>query len=131
MIVEPFEPAHLAEVADVDPEYGAYLKEISASAFTIRKGGDTLVCGGVADMGFGRGFLWSFVGPQARRHPFALHRAVKRFLSTLEYRRVEASCESTFGRGCRWLEALGFVREGTMRAFAPDGSDHELYARVM
>lgn len=138
MIVEPFQPSHLAEidlqpeqrsrVDFVTPEYAAMLAE--GYALTLRHEGRILACAGVAEAGYGRGLMWSFLSTDSREHAVLMHRAALRFLSTVRLRRIEATVVSGFDRGCRWLTRLGFQHEGTMRAFGPDGADHELYARV-
>ncbi len=44
--------------------------------------------------------------------------------------RVEAVVKSDFAAGVRWVEHLGFKREGTMRNYGIDGvGDYDLYAR--
>jgi len=126
MTVERFRPEHVAGFADVDQ--ARRFAEVSPQAYTVRHDGEILVCGGVAELEGGRGLLWSFVTEAGRRAPHRLHRAARRFLSTLAYRRLEATCRGV--RACRWLEALGFQHEGTLRSWTSDGADFEMYARI-
>lgn len=44
--------------------------------------------------------------------------------------RVQATTHRQFERGRRFLEWLGFEREGVLRNYGPDGSDHIIYARI-
>jgi hypothetical protein len=44
--------------------------------------------------------------------------------------RIQAVVRSDWPRSRRWVERLGFVCEGVMRSFGPDGKDYCMYARV-
>lgn len=45
--------------------------------------------------------------------------------------RIQATVRTDFPAGIKYAEGLGFVREGLMRKYGPDGSDRYLYALVM
>lgn len=126
MTAEAFKAAHVAGFGD--PVIAEKFERASPIAYTIRRDGEILGCGGVADLDAGRGLLWSFISDAGRRHPHCLHRAARRFISSLDYRRIEATCRGA--KACRWLEALGFQHEGTLRSWTPDGADFEIYARI-
>lgn len=128
MTADDFEPEDVAGWGDIDR--AQLLRDRSELAYTIRHDGEVLICAGVADLGHGRGLLWSFVSDAGRRHGHIVHRAALRFISMLTFRRLEATCLAGVAHAAEWLERLGFSYEGTMRAWGPDGSDHDLYARV-
>lgn len=44
--------------------------------------------------------------------------------------RIEATTDVDFDSAQRWLGKLGFVPEGYLRAFRPDGGDQILFAKV-
>jgi len=45
--------------------------------------------------------------------------------------RVQATVSAKFEKGISLLRTLGFEYEGTMRKYAPDGSDMMIYAKVI
>lgn len=68
-------------------------------------------------------------------HGLSLHKATLKVLeyaeTTLSMRRIEASVRVGYEAGVRWIEALGFEREGLMRNYGPGAKgDFWLYARI-
>lgn len=140
MNIEPFKPEHLHRIElqkaqamlspeIVKPEYGPALVA-AGPCYSIVDGDVVFACAGFYPQWDGRAIVWALVGANAGRHFLRLHRAVLRAFEIHPYRRVETCVLAGFSEGCRWAEMLGFEREGYMRAYAPDGSDFHLYARV-
>lgn len=140
MIVLPFEPEHLDRLelqsAQLgiqpifdDPRYALSLQK-AGPAFSAEVDGEIIAALGIIPQWQNRAIAWGLIGKKARRHLLAVHRAVDRFLVMSEYRRIETSVATNFAEGHRWARMLGFEREGTMRAYTPDGFDCDLYARV-
>lgn len=106
------------------------------TAFTaMRRDGTVLACAGSISYWPGRGAVWAMISMLVSRAEFlAIHRRLLEHLRLLRerdgMRRIEATCLAGWGNGRRWLDLLGFGFEGVMRAYAPDGQDHALYARV-
>lgn len=67
-------------------------------------------------------------------HVFAIARGAVRWLRWIESRegvsRVQTIMDPAYGQGLRWIEWLGFEREGCMRRATVDGADRYLYGRV-
>ncbi len=83
----------------------------------------------------GRAMAWALVVSTVdRRQMLTIHRWVNEFLDEAQqdkrYRRIEASVLDGFVQAQKWVERLGFQREGYMKCYDPDGRDHHLYARV-
>jgi hypothetical protein len=83
------------------------------------------------------GLIEVFVVPSKNvsKYCFGFVRAVKRYLASLEtvipeYRRMETRSLADPPTD-RWMQALGFVCEGTHRKYAPDGSDYRTWARIV
>jgi hypothetical protein len=76
----------------------------------------------------GLGSLWGLVSQDAGPHVVRMYRAACRFLEIPKLRRIEATVETDFEDGCRWLELLGFEREGRMTKYGPNSEDHYRYA---
>ena len=140
MIVVPFEADHLSELLlqesqmmlqpmMKDVKYGLSLEK-SGPAFSAVVDGEIIAALGILPQWTNRAIAWGLIGEKAPQHFLSLHKAVSRFLKLSEYRRIETSVASNFAEGHRWAQMLGFENEGTMKAFAPDGSDCDLYARV-
>jgi RimJ/RimL family protein N-acetyltransferase len=77
-----------------------------------------------------RAIAWGLISEYAGKQFVRIHKAVKRFLDTTDFNRVEAFVDADFEAGHRWIQMLGFEREGYMRAFSPLGKDCILYARI-
>lgn len=112
-----------------DPAYVAALVA-SGNAFTALVDGHAVAFGGCLEMWRGRAYMWSLIGRDAGPHMRVLVRAAAGFLKVAPWTRIEAAVASDFRAGHRLVRMLGFEFEGRMRAYAPDGADHDLYARI-
>ena len=112
-----------------DPAYVASLVG-SGNAYAALVDGRAVAFGGCIEMWQDRAYAWMLIGEDAGPHFFPIVRAVSGFLKAAPWRRVEAAVTCDFRNGHRLIKMLGFEYEGRMRAFSPDGSDHDLYARV-
>jgi hypothetical protein len=124
------QPAQRRLVSHV-PVTLARLLRLPGAALTALEGDHVLMTGGLMPTGDQMAVLWAVLADDAGAHMVRLDKAVRRFLAIHErYRRLEASVQQDFPEGCRWLELLGFEREGPLRAYGDDGADHWRYARV-
>lgn len=106
--------------------------EIKTRAMTLLEDGQVVAIVGGAYVSLGVFQLWSYITPQV--HPIRFH---KKILALLEWftraeapRRYQFDVRVSYQGGQDWAESLGFKREGVMRAYAPDGEDCYLYAKV-
>lgn len=99
-------------------------------AWTVEKNGEILAIAGLAPQWTGRAIAWALISEDAGKCFHSIHKAVKRFLDSSEFLRIEANVDMEFEAGHRWMELLGFQLEGFMRAYRPDGADMFLYARI-
>jgi hypothetical protein len=139
MIIVPFEPEHLEtlELQDsqkifydvFDMSYAHSLKE-SGPCFTALENGKVLCCSGIVLQWHNRAVAWALVSNSAGKHFARIHKAVKRFLDLSDVNRIEAFVDHDFEQGHRWIQMLGFEREGYMKQFTPAGKDAVLYARI-
>jgi RimJ/RimL family protein N-acetyltransferase len=139
MHIEPFQSRHLeilvlqpsqaAVSVFFDDEYGPALKA-AGPCFTAMDGDEVLACAGVVKQWDNRAIAWGLISEYAGKQFVRIHKAVKRFLDTTDFNRVEAFVDADFEAGHRWIQMLGFEREGYMRAFSPLGKDCILYARI-
>lgn len=139
MNVIPFLPEHFTAMRLQDRqartlsaltlEYVHVLKA-SGPALSGEVDGKIIACCGIASQFSGVGTMWAVISEDAGRHFIRLHKCGVRLLSIPKLRRIEATSETSFTQGCRWLELLGFQSEGVMRSYGPHGEDHVRYART-
>ncbi len=77
---------------------------------------------------------WAITSKEVSKYPISFHKSVSKLLNHLEIdldtKRIQGHVKEGFDEGCRWLESLGYVKEGLMLQYGPDGANHWLYARV-
>ena len=112
-----------------DPDYVAALVG-SGHAYTALVDGRAIAFGGCLELRKDRAYMWSLIGEDAGPHMRVLVRATAGFLKAAPWRRIEAAVASDFRAGHRLVRLLGFEFEGRMKAYSPDGADHDLYAKV-
>lgn len=78
--------------------------------------------------------LWAVLSPATEKHPIALRRAciqlVHYAVDKQHLHRVSLTVKSSYAKGIRFAESLGFQFEGKMLRFLPDKEDANLYARL-
>jgi hypothetical protein len=111
-------------------------RDHSAVSFTAMRGDQPIACAGVIPAWPGRGVAWCIFAEGMRGAMIvAIHRHMAAGLwdchTRLGMRRIEMGVHTSYVDGHRWARMLGFKREGTMRLYSPDGTDTDLYARIM
>jgi ribosomal protein S18 acetylase RimI-like enzyme len=139
MHIEPFEPKHLESLilqpsqtvfsSFFDTEYGKSLQD-AGPCFTAIEDGQVLCCSGVVNQWHNRGIAWALMSDHVGGKFVRIHKAVKRFLESTDLVRIEAYVDADFDAGHRWIQMLGFEREGYAKKYSPQGKDAVLYARV-
>lgn len=109
--------------------YGEMLAK-AGPAYTGIHGLDVVICAGVYLDIPQRGIAWALLSEKACAHMVSCTRAVARFLAEYKVRRIQTYVETSFAQGHRWAGVLGFAREGTLKAWGPNGEDYDIYARV-
>lgn len=146
MQIVNFEPRHLRRVSPQPAQaelalYRDWLADrldpyaIRGCAFTGLIEGRVVGCAGVRPMWAGVGEAWAVFSLEALDRPAALFRAAARGLAALEnargLRRIQATCHADHAAGARFLQALGFEREGLLRRYGLRGEgNYHLYARA-
>lgn len=139
-MIVPYEPEHLTRLnlqraqaimqpMLVDPIYAQSLKD-AGCAYSLVIGDEVHACMGLVKQWDERAIAWGLIGEDSGKHFPKIHRAVLATMEMHPFRRVETSVTCNFPNGRRWAGLLGFVLEGTMKAFTPDGRDCDLYAKV-
>lgn len=141
MEVIPFKPVHLLAIEHRWPEVGIApdLMLSTAKHYAIgfaRTGlvnGRPIVCGGMMKLWPGVGETWVIGSDELKQNVIPFQRAILRFREVvfgMGLHRLQCACHVDFTDSRKWLERLGFVDEGLMKAFASDRSDYVRYAII-
>lgn len=103
-------------------------------AFTLMYDGRVMCVGGVHNIWPGCGQVWLIPSVYALQHPMVFARQVRRILDVMiethQLHRVQALINTKLAPGERWIEMLGFTKEGVLRKYSPQGNDYFMYGRV-
>jgi len=91
-----------------------------------------VMCGGIACGAWkGLGEIWLIPSKFVNKWPLGVFKTAKAYIDDvidkLDLYRVQATIAEP---EVKWIEQLGFTREGLMRKFGPNKEDKYLYARV-
>jgi len=53
------------------------------------------------------------------------------YFDSLKLWRMQMDVRADYNMGCKWAQSLGFKYEATLKKFGQDGSDYNLYARIV
>ena len=126
------------------PEDAAYFPEFAAMgidparvpqpAVTGLRDGTPIGCAGFILDGCGAAEAWIILGHPRNGDGHWIAWTVRHFVKLWEkeghLRRVWATAAEDRPEAIRFLEALGFTREGLLHAYCPDGGNSWMYARV-
>lgn len=125
------QPAQAVAVEEMArPEYAVELQR-HGPCFTVTRTGEVIACIGVVWKYPTHGHAWALLSAEAGSCMLGITRAVRRWLRFHNAGRIETAVDCDFPAAIRWVEMLGFEREGRMRAFTPDRRDCYLYAQVV
>lgn len=103
-------------------------------AYTAIIEDQVVFCAGITITWHGVGVAWCYADCSASKYAREVYCAQLGFLDrcTKEYglHRVQAFALASWRMAWRYLERLGFQREGLMRKYSPNQEDYYLYARV-
>lgn len=113
--------------------WGKYHEAAGPAVTAENTEGEIVFCCGVHFRWGGLGELWATYSPIAARYPLVL-RYTRGLIGVLfrehGYRRLQAAVDPRFEAAVRFIEHLGFEREGLMHSYSPNGDDYALYALV-
>jgi len=91
--------------------------------------GKILAIAGAREVWPGRAIGWGLLCEDIGVKVIPIVRSIHRFFRDCPFPRVEAEIAVEHEKAVRWIEALGFQREGLMRTYW-HGKDFYLYSRV-
>lgn len=135
-------PEHLQQIAQkVGDDYlnevlGVLNFESPKHSLSIVKDGIVLASGGLTPISPRMAEFWMVVPDKALvRDDLKVFVKICRTMSEKlaeagGFKRIQASASVKSPEDARFLIAMGFEREGLMRSYGMDGSDHELFSRI-
>lgn len=103
-------------------------------AFTLMDNGHLVVSGGIFPVWDGMGEAWLIPSDEIPKYKIRMIRILRDHISSITeedgLRRLQATVRDDFEVAKRFIEFMGFKREGLMKNYGPDGTDHIMYARV-
>ncbi len=134
LTLEPFRLEHLDAFPAVRDAVAAEGRTPCTDfAYTARLDGVVVACGGLQPLRTGVGEVWCCaVDPLPCRVGFArgVHGLLARVMRESGCWRVQAVCLASRPDYARFLEWLGFTREGTLRAYGPARENFLGYALI-
>lgn len=144
MKVIPYEPFHAVQIKirdfdDAKREHRDWQKwavdsSLQGPAWTMMEGEQIVACCGVRILWEGVGEAWLIFSPAVEGHTIEATKIIKKYLRRViddtKLNRVQAFCATANPKAARYLEVLGFEREGVMRKLGRDGADQYIYAIV-
>lgn len=138
----PFTPDHILAIDT--PLLATYSRDdiysaakdhaVRGECYTLSGDGLIVACGGVDVMWEGVGEAWTILSRHIVRYKKSLHRTTRECLEDIidcnHLHRVQAHVLSTDATAIRWIERLGFHREGLCGRYGPHREDYLLYARL-
>ena len=104
----------------------------SGTALSAFADGEFLGCGGLQVFPWKTtAEAWVWAMPGVHDYPLFVHKIVARGLKQGGIKRIQCTVKVGNDRAVRWVEILGFEREGLMKKYGPGGADFYMYAKVL
>lgn len=103
------------------------------SSFTFMDEGEYLCAGGVIAFWEGVGEAWFILSDNMDLAKFTICTTVKKYLDILldgPFVRIQATIKADDEKSIRFVEWLGFEREGLLRKYGIERADYYLYSRI-
>lgn len=116
-------------------EFGRTAVLGGAIAYTLLAGAEVLAIFGGKQEYPGVLNCWGLFSEEIRKYKIAFHRAAKILIDVMfkefKLHRMQAAVRTDYTEGQRWIEALGFVREGWMKMYGAERHDYFMYGRTV
>lgn len=103
-------------------------------AFTLIDNGHLVVAGGIRQIWDGLGEAWMIPSDRIPKYKIKMIKTLRSHIDLITeedgLRRLQATVRDDFDIAKKFIEFLGFKREGLMKNYGPDGTDHIMYSRT-
>ena len=115
-----------------DENVKSYMHEVKESdhAWTIMRENVPVCIWGYCIVWEGRHHFWALMSKESARCMLNIIKIGQEKLDQMRVRRMEATVSCDFPQAIKFIERLGFTREGRLAKFFNDGNDAYMYARV-
>lgn len=142
--IRPFIPEDILMIPAREPDrsIAAGIPDLVESArlyhkygpgFTGLVDGQPIAAGGLVIIWPGVATGWAFTSDAVQKYHVSFHRAFKKMLvdlaRDLHLHRVQVEVPKTHHVSRRWVQKLGFKREGIMKQYGADKQDYVRYVR--
>lgn len=143
--IVPFTKEHAKQILELGmndvalelkPEHRKYVVDIEdvGMSFTGLLNNKPIAAGGICYLWDGVAEGWVLASRDIFKYPIFCAKTIKRRTDLLaknnKLKRIQTAVKADSDTAIRFAEWLGFKREGLMKNYGPDGSDHYLYAKV-
>jgi hypothetical protein len=117
------------------PDYEDMLRTYASceTSATALYNGDVACCFGAVPVWKGVAEAWILTSYIVERNPISLTRGALRYFNKIaidmQLHRLQIVVDDSNLLALRWAEVLKFKREGLLKGYGPDGSDHYMMAR--
>jgi hypothetical protein len=137
-----YQPEHADYINPKDKMVGlqllAGLKSLTSHpqviSFTVLSDRKPIAIVGITMVWSKVGEVWAIFDESICKQPISLTRRMVRLLNhardVLSFKRLQANVRATDQQSMRFIEFLGFKKEGLMAKYGPDLVDYYLYGRV-
>ena len=136
MHITDFEPGHIL-LMDIQP-HQAWMREAVENGYgevlargvsqTVWDGETPIACFGQVLLWENNGEVWSVFASDIGTRMTYVYRATRRLIASVSTRRLQAYVDAHFEEGVRWMFRLGFMIEGRLDGYFPNGNDAYLFA---
>lgn len=113
----------------LDMRYGLLLEENSRVAVSLCEYNRVLGCWGLLPLWSGCSEAWMLVSPEIGFGSLSVVRSIQGILDVAVEHRIQTSVLASFDKGQKFIEFLGFQKEGLMKKYDARQRDHIRYAR--
>ena len=141
--IRPYEEGDIDKIIprDMDlrltgPDYKERIRKNAerSETITVQKDGEILAITGLVIIHPGMAEIWSFTGKAIDKYKILFAQAsimvVDFWIRKYNLHRLQANTHVEHATSIKWLEWLGFEREGLMRKFGASAENFYLYARI-
>lgn len=109
------------------------LMQNSKAAGTFLQDGRIITCAGFVEINPGVAELWQLPSIYVAECRLSFAKTLKSYMEnivkTFKYHRLQTSCPADYEHD-RWMEFLGFTKEGTMKQYTHLKQDYSIFGRV-
>jgi len=133
-----YQPGHLdfftpKEIFNVEIDHQK--EKLNNFTYTLVVNSEVIAVFGLKQMWTGVAEIWALTSELVHKYPVHFHKECLKLIKThgdvLELHRVQCSVRADYPEGLKWIESMGFKKEGLMEKYGPNKMDYYLYAREL